>query len=287
MIKLIGDIGFCYGVKNAIDVLKKASTENNTVYLTHPLLHNKKENDDLLLKNHARVYQEGDRLTESAIVFSAHGHDPKEEGKFPGARLYDATCPLIKKRYDLLATKRGVTTLFLGKKGHQETEGFLGRFPDFLFIDVKKDIPKQLLALGLVGKKTALVPQTTISRKSYALCHQWLEKNTDLLFSLPICPIYEKRYLDIQKHFRENDPSKSYLVICGDTLSSNANELLMSALMEFEGLQGTIAMRLADIPDDILGKKDIVLASSTSASEKSVLQLWRALQEKEDKLSDQ
>ena len=279
MIPIIGDIGFCYGVKHAIDVLSKASQEHRKVYLTHPLLHNHVENDSLLRQNHAKVFAKGDFLDSSAVVFSAHGHDPKDEGLFPGADLYDATCPLILQRYRRLASLPEASVVFLGKKGHQETEGFLGRFPSFLFVDCKEDIPKQLASLPL-SRRTALVPQTTVSRAAYRQAFSWLKKNTELVFTLPICPMYEKRYQDIEDFFRENDPEAFYLVVCGDTLSSNANELLATALSEFPGLVGSIAMRAEDIDYDLLGNRRIVISSSTSASEKSVLLLKRALEEK-------
>ncbi len=277
MITIIGEIGFCFGVNHAIDVLRKAAAENRRVYLTHPLLHNKAENDRLLMENHAALFHAGSPLSDSAIVFSAHGHAMKEESLYPTARLYDATCPLIQKRYERIEAERDLTIVFLGKNGHQETEAFLARFPDFLFVDSRMDIEDQLAGLSLIGR-TGLVPQTTVSQSAYRVAEAWLRKNTDLQFVLPICPMYERRFLAIEDFFAGKDPQSFFLVVCGDTLSSNANELLQASLLRFRGLKGRIAMSAEEISTEEVGKRQIVLCSSTSASREKVLQLKEGLE---------
>lgn len=281
MVTIIGDIGFCFGVDHAIGVLRKAAQENKKVYLTHPLLHNKVENDALLRENHAHVFTDKESLFDSAVVFSAHGHAPQEEEKYSLAHLYDATCPLILKRYEEISRQKDIAVVFLGKKGHQETEAFLARFPSFLFVDSRKDIVSQLSALALNGK-TGLVPQTTISKSAFETAFSWLSKNTDLAFCLPICPMYEKRFRAVVDFFKGKDPNDYFLVVCGDTLSSNANELLKASIKELPGLKGDIAMNADTLGEEDVGKRKIVLCSSTSASAEKVLRLKEQLEKRFD-----
>ena len=283
MIELIGDLGFCYGVNHAIETLSKAAEENHSVFLTHPLLHNKKENESLLRKNHASVLSPETDTANGAVVFSAHGHAPDEEKEYPHAHLYDATCPLILRRYEAISKAGDLAIVFLGKRGHQETVAFMGRFPDFLFVDCRGDIEKQLDAMKLEGKRTGLVPQTTVGKSVYDRCLVYLKAKTDLRFALPICPIYEKRHNDVLTYFAGKNPSQYYLVVCGDLSSSNANELLTSALVSYPGLAGTIAMEASDINLSDVAPRQIVLCSSTSASRESVLRLKAELEKKTEK----
>lgn len=275
----ISDIGFCFGVENAIAVLRKAHEERGGVLLTHPLLHNKAENDDLLLQNDATIGTDSSDASGKAVVFSAHGHDPMEESRFPGAHLYDATCPLILKRYQILRQKEreGVPLLFLGKKGHQETVGFLSHFPSMGFVDAYRDIGGQLDALRL-ERPVYLVPQTTLSKGALEETRTLLADRGLLAGFLPLCPLYEKRSNDVLSFFDGKDPKKYYLVVSGDPSSSNANEILNAALSKVEGLEGQIAMTGADIDRKKSEGKTFALCSSTSVSKENVRRLMADLE---------
>ena len=74
MIKIISDVGFCFGVKNAVEKLKEIKNDSGRIFLLHPLIHNALLNDKLLKENNATIFAGEDLKKEDTILFSAHGH---------------------------------------------------------------------------------------------------------------------------------------------------------------------------------------------------------------------
>ena len=275
MIYLLQDYGFCAGVRGAIEVLKKAAKEGGDVFLTHPLLHNKSENKRLLDLYHAKLLSVDEEVHHGSVVFSAHGHDLEEEKGFTGAKLYDATCPLISKRYERLCSLEKKKLVFLGKRGHPETLGFLSRFKDMLFLDVEEDLKQQIDPWNLPSE-IVLVCQTTIGKKIFLEAKNLLSRKTEIEEILPLCPLYENRLKQAESFLKDKDSTKYFLVVCGDKLSSNANELLGELQSEFPGLEGAILSQSEELPKAVIGKKDLLLCSSTSISKESVEKMYSA-----------
>lgn len=279
MVKIITDYGFCYGVERAIHLMQETGKKHVPVYLTHPLIHNLPENEKLMKEAGADFVTNDTKLSpESIVLFSAHGHTLEEEKRFSDvATCLDATCPLIEARYKMLASpNEEITYLFLGKKNHQETLGFLSHFPFLVFIDSEADVIAQLEQTPL-KEHTVLMPQTTISETTRKKAEEYLKNHTDLLLSVPLCPQYSKRAAQAIATLASSNPEKSYFIVVGDKASSNAKEILSAVLSEYPGLQGQIALTLQDVDKNAAYKKDIYLASATSAGKESVETLFSAL----------
>jgi 4-hydroxy-3-methylbut-2-enyl diphosphate reductase len=278
MVKIITDIGYCYGVEEAIHAMEEAAKEGKQVLLSHPLIHNRKENGRLMEANHAVFFSEGMKEEKDSIfVFSAHGHTLPEEEKM--GKLFqtkDATCPLIVRRYKSIQREDGVSYVYLGKKDHQETLGFLSHFPYFLFLDSSLPLPPQIRAFSLLGK-IAFVPQTTIGESLYMEAKSLLSEKGEIVFSLPICPIYGRRLDQAVAFFKNEDPESSYFIVVGDPSSSNAREILSGTLASSSGLQGRIALSPEEIPQSIRKTKNLFLSSATSTSKEEVLRFVEGL----------
>lgn len=282
MIKIITDIGYCYGVKNAIDILKKAGRENRKVYLTHPLIHNKEENGKLMKENNAEIYTDQPLDKNDAILFSAHGHGKTEEQPFlDQARLYDATCPLILKRYERLkeSIQDNTRYFFLGKKGHQETLGFLENFPFLEFIDVSMDIEHELQDRIDDSNDLVLIPQTTISMEKYQTAYHILSNTGRLRLALPICPLYSRRAEEAIGFLKSCNIDASAVFVLGDKSSSNAQELKKAIQDAYQGLEVHILTGLDGFDLETLRGKDIYLTSATSYPEENVIKVEKTLQD--------
>lgn len=278
MIKIISDIGFCFGVRHALDLMFRTKEEGYQVYLNHPLMHNEEENDKAMALSHARYFHAGDdKDLSGAIVFSAHGHPIEEEMVFGPFRQVDATCPLILARYKELSDRQaGVSYVFLGKRNHQETLGFLSHFPYFQFIDVDKNLEEQVNALSL-HKEIAFIPQTTVSLDSYESCLKLLAARGEIVQKMTICPMYLARVRSAVGFLKDKDPMKSYVIVCGDKASSNANEILKAIQKAYPRIPVAIGMTEADFDRESLRGKDIYLTCATSCSEESVKALADSL----------
>jgi 4-hydroxy-3-methylbut-2-enyl diphosphate reductase IspH len=243
------------------------------------LIHNLTENALCFFKKPRRsLYDPKNPAKPGAVVFSAHGYTLEEAQAFNGVcPSYDATCPLILARYQALARlDPSISVVFLGKKGHQETLGFLSHFPSLLFVDENQDLLQQIDSLPL-KEKIGFVPQTTLSDEKAKTCLGLLAKRGKVVYSLGICPHYQQRTQQALTALAKADPEKSFFLVCGDKASSNANEILNAVLKTYPGLTGTIAMTVNEISPSLLQGKDIYVSSATSSSEESVQALVASL----------
>lgn len=284
MVKIITEYGFCFGVKHAIEMINIASKKYQHVYLTHPLIHNKVENEKIMSENHASFFNEHiECFSNSCLVLSAHGHTIEEENKYSkNLPIIDATCPLIINRYKMIPKYDETTSfIYLGKENHQETLGFLSHFKYFNLI-TKEDIENGLTSLNLKNK-IVFVPQTTISNELYEYSLYFLKNKGDVIFTLPVCSSYKSRASTSINFLKKVDINVSYFVVVGDKSSSNANEIFNSIKKHFTNLDGQIALTIDDIDMNKIKNKDIYLTSATSVSSIMVEKLLKDLNYLENK----
>lgn len=280
MIKILGDYGFCFGVENAVSTLKKAKSKENKTVLFHPLIHNIKLNEKLMKENNAVLFNKNNLNKKDNILFSAHGHTIIDKEKYKEYKTFDATCPLILNRYNKLKKEynQETTYLFLGKKTHQETISFLSHFNYLKLIDINNYL-SDLNCLKLDKKtKTYLICQTTISFETYNKILTYLKEKTILVGNLSICPLYLKRIEDSFQTLDNINYKNSYLIVCGDKMSSNANEIFNTIVNKYKALKGTVAINFDDINKDEIKNKDIYIVSSTSVSKEEVISLKEELE---------
>lgn len=135
-ILLSKNLGFCYGVKEAIEKTIEFSKKHEFTYILGELIHNdhiieelKKYNIFTLENPYDQLKEEISKLLISKIdfglVFSAHGHETKLE-EFVKSKKIDyinATCPLINQihskflKYNLKPTD----VFYIGNKNHIES----------------------------------------------------------------------------------------------------------------------------------------------------------------------
>ena len=264
MIYLLKHYGFCNGVKNSIEILIKACKDNKDVTLLHPLMHNDMEVEKLQREYHFKAGKD-EVLSGSAIIFSAHGHTNEEDEKYHSHPLYDAICPLLKKRYEILNQKKDLRWYFLGKKNHQETISFLSHFSDLTFIDSEaREFPK------LKQEETGLIVQSTISEEIAKEFESYFRSNTSLIAYIPPCPVYLTRKQEAIDFFKSHDSSTFDIIVLGSKTSSNCNELKESLKKLYPYCNILKANTVNDIDMSLLDKENILLVSSTSISKNSV-----------------
>ncbi len=275
MVKIISDYGYCFGVEHAIQILLDGQNRKGKVYLTHPLLHNKLENEKMMKSVSASFLTKDVCLKkEDQVILSAHGHTIEEERFLENkCVLKDATCPLILKRYQQIPPfEDGVSYLYLGKERHQETLGFLSHFPYFKFIDSALDGKEQLDGIPLL-EKSVVIPQTTVSPNKLAALLSEVSKRSEVIFSLPICPFYGRRGKEASQFIKDLCPKKNAFLVCGDTSSSNAREIFSQMRNANKELFGQICLSIYDLNLSDFQNKNIYIASATSVSKETVLKL--------------
>lgn len=124
------NIGFCYGVKRAIDITNKASSSSRkTLYTLGPIIHNPQV-VRALERQGVRARRNVTRLKKNDIaIIRSHGITSELEKNIRrrGITVIDATCPFV-KRAQLLAGKlerNGYTVAVIGEKNHPEVKGIV------------------------------------------------------------------------------------------------------------------------------------------------------------------
>lgn len=131
-IKLAKTAGFCFGVRNAIDLALKTakSAEGSTVFTFGPLIHNREVIQDLEAKGIVAVDSLDAVPDGSLVVVRAHGVGKKvqETLEEKGCTVIDATCPFVKKIHRIVekAGEMGNRVIILGDPRHPEVEGIRG-----------------------------------------------------------------------------------------------------------------------------------------------------------------
>jgi 4-hydroxy-3-methylbut-2-enyl diphosphate reductase len=132
-IRILQPIGWCEGVKQAINNLNKIIKKHkNNIYLIGQLIHNK-ETMNYYIKKDIKILDGVDRLKliksiknkDATIVFSAHGTSQNiiDYANQHFKHVYDLTCKYVKANY-LLVNKlksQGHSVTYYGNKNHPES----------------------------------------------------------------------------------------------------------------------------------------------------------------------
>ncbi len=165
--------GFCFGVKNAVDIAEKALAKGEKVFCLGQIVHNDLEVErlsslGLISVNHDQFRE----LTNCKVLIRAHGEPPETYNiaKKNNITIIEATCPIVKKlqskiKETWLKTKadKGQVAIF-GKSGHAEVAGLLGQTKNkAILINGEADIDKID-----VTRPVYLFSQTTMGVADYA-----------------------------------------------------------------------------------------------------------------------
>lgn len=162
--------GFCFGVKNAIEICYKTIRENpqKTIYLISEIIHNSNVNNDLKKKG-IQFLQEStgktiipwSKVTKNDIVIIPAFGTTKEnmetiKKKGIKTEAYDTTCPFVTKvwnRGNELAQKK-YTIIIHGKPEHEETKATFSNFDNNIPRIIIKNIEEAILLSKYILNET-------------------------------------------------------------------------------------------------------------------------------------
>lgn len=144
--------GFCFGVRNAVEIAEKALGNGEMVYCLGAIVHNDLEVERLQKKGLIAIgMEEFSALRDAKVLIRAHGEPPStyETARANNITLIDATCPIVKRiqkkiRSNWQETKsKGGQIVLYGKKDHAEVIGLLGQTSDeAILVTNEEDINK-------------------------------------------------------------------------------------------------------------------------------------------------
>ena len=135
--------GFCYGVKNAIEICYNAikNYPNKKIYLLSEMIHNQLVNQDLkengisfIMDTQGKQLIKWDLISENDIVIIPAFGTSLEVLKILDAKnikteKFNTTCPFVSKVWNRskAIAKQGFTTIIHGKANHEETRSTFSR----------------------------------------------------------------------------------------------------------------------------------------------------------------
>ena len=168
-IKLAKHSGFCYGVRRAVETVKKLKTQNpdKDVFILGELIHNShviKELEDLGIKTITEIPEKGSGI----CVVRSHGASPEifEQIAQAGFELVDLTCPDVKKvqKKAIQLVQEGCFLIIVGKAEHPEVVAIktnAQRFGSDIFVASDVSQLKQIEQKIRDHRKVGVVVQTT------------------------------------------------------------------------------------------------------------------------------
>ncbi|MBR2263876.1 MAG: bifunctional 4-hydroxy-3-methylbut-2-enyl diphosphate reductase/30S ribosomal protein S1 [Firmicutes bacterium] len=225
-IRLAKTAGFCYGVRNAVEIAEKTAREaQKTVYTYGPLIHNQSVVEHL---QEMGIYSVDslDALSEGdTVIIRAHGvgRAAYEEMEARGLNVVDGTCPRVQMIHRIVEEQEQARQriLIFGDSAHPEVQGIAGwcKTPPLI---VSEEAELDDLALDLEDP-AALVAQTTFNQYKFLKMVEKLKNmgyNKIGVFST-ICHATKKH----QEEAVALAEQASVMVVIGGKHSSNTRKL--------------------------------------------------------------
>lgn len=229
-IKLAQHAGFCYGVKRAVETVKKLKAQNpdKNIFILGELIHNSQviqELEALGIKTISELPKEGDGI----CVIRSHGASPEifDEITNAGFELVDLTCPDVKKvqQKAIQLVKEGYLLIIVGKAEHPEVVAIKAsaeRFGSNIFVvsDVSQlnDVEQKIKE----HKKVGVVVQTT---QRISTLNKIVERLTtiskELTIANTICASTTLRQNEAKELAHESD----LIIVVGSKKSANTTHL--------------------------------------------------------------
>ena len=225
-ITIAKDAGYCFGVRDAVNIAYDSSEKHGDVYMLGSIVHNEKVVNDLKNAGAKIVTSLDDVPKESPILFRAHGTVPKlwDEAKEKKMNIIDATCPLVYEIHQEVKklAKDGRRIIVVGDHGHDEVIAIANQVENAIVISS----PKEALKLKKM-KKAGVVSQSTQAIENVQeIINILMTKVFDLHFVNTICFPTKRNHEQIKDMAKIND----IMIIIGSFTSANSNRLTQLSL---------------------------------------------------------
>lgn len=158
------EVGFCFGVKRAINLTRQALAERDDVFILGELVHNPRVTDELEAKGLRKV-PDLEEPTSGTMVIRAHGLPKARIAGIAerGLEIVDATCPIVHRAQAAARTleERGCQVVIIGDAKHAEIKGVIGALErPVLVVDSVAEV-REAKAAHLLMRKVGVIFQTT------------------------------------------------------------------------------------------------------------------------------
>ena len=272
-------LGFCFGVRRAVELAEQALEENNgTVYSLGPLIHNESALADLKSRGLCTV-EEADIQTipdGSTVIIRAHGVSPKVTDALEAkhCKIIDATCPRVKASQKMVEryTNQNDYVIISGDKNHGEMIGIAG-FAGRNFIQIQNEEEAHSVNIPESDKINVIfMSQTTYSPKEFEKIEAiFRSKFRNLAVMNTICPATNER----QQALLELCSQVQGVLVIGGKNSANTRRLYQTAAENCK-LAAHI-QSASDIPPEFFKLQTIGITAGASTPDSIIQAVEEAL----------
>ena len=225
-ITIAGDAGYCFGVRDAVNLAYESAEKDGKVYMLGDIVHNEQVVADLAQAG-TKVVETLDEIPDDKpVLFRAHGTATRvwDEAGEKGLNIIDATCPLVQEIHDEVKKleKDGRQIIIIGDHGHDEVVGIVSHANNPLVLAT----PEEARALRKM-KRVGVVSQSTQTIENVKeIINILMTKVFDLHFINTICFPTKRN----QEQIKELAADSDVMVIIGSFTSANSKRLTQLAL---------------------------------------------------------
>lgn len=220
------DAGYCFGVRDAVNLAKKSGQDYEAVYMLGDIVHNERVVSDLERSGSVVVNSVDDIPEDKPVLFRAHGTDPKiwKDAQKKKLNIIDATCPLVTEIHEeiKILESENRKTIIIGDHGHDEVMGIAAQVKNPIIIsnvDEARTLRKMKRA-GVVSQSTQMIENVQ------EIINVLMEKVYDLRFVNTICFPTRRNHEQIKELANICD----LMIIIGSFTSANSKRLTQLSL---------------------------------------------------------
>ena len=262
---LAKNAGYCFGVRDAVNMAYDTAKEHGDVYMLGHIVHNENVVDDLD-KAGAKVVDSLDNVPDGRpVLLRAHGThvDIVEEAKNKKMNIVDATCPLVRDIHDEIKALEadGRKIIIIGDHGHDEVVGIASQVKDPIIVataDEATELRKTKRA-GVVSQSTQTIENVQ------DIINILMSKVVDLRFINTICFPTKRN----QEQIKELSKQCDVMFVIGSFTSANSKRLTdLSKERNSRSYQVTCA---SDIDEKWLDNCEIVGISAGASTPDNII----------------
>ncbi|MBC8197796.1 MAG: 4-hydroxy-3-methylbut-2-enyl diphosphate reductase [Candidatus Marinimicrobia bacterium] len=225
-ISVAKDAGYCFGVRDAVNMAYDATEKYGNVYMLGDIVHNERVVRDLE-KAGAKVVETLDDIPDdSPVLFRAHGTLNKlwDESTDKNVQVIDATCPLVYEihREVKKLSLDGRQIIIIGDHGHDEVVAIANQVETTIIVASPEEASKlkKMKKAGVVSQSTQTIENVQ------EIMNILMTKVFDLHFVNTICFPTKRNQAQIKTLAENSD----IMIIIGSFTSANSKRLTQLAL---------------------------------------------------------
>lgn len=219
-ITLAKHAGFCFGVRDAVEIAREAAERYGSVYMLGHIVHNERVVQQLAASG-VKVVDSLDEIKDGPVLFRAHGTPDYvwSEAKQRGLEIIDATCPLVHEIHDEVKKmeQAGRQIYVIGDKGHDEVLGIMSQVENPILIST----PEEAESLRKKKRGGVVAQSTQMVENVQKIIGILMMKVKDLQFVNTVCHPTRQNQVELKDLATSHD----LMIVIGSFTSANTKRL--------------------------------------------------------------